>query len=178
MKRCLSYPAIILGIAVIALTACKTPETPPAPAAQLKPVTLDNTIKIAAGQTLYVPVYSHIYTWDQSRTINLTATLSIRNTDLNHPIVIAAVNYYSTNGALVRKYLEHPVELGSLASTSFIVDQDDGSGGSGAAFLVEWVAQVDVSAPIVEAIMINTAGNQGLSFVSSGRVIKSRGDSK
>jgi hypothetical protein len=74
--------------------------------------------------------------------------------------------------------LEQPVELGPLASASFVVNQEDTSGGSGAAFVVEWVARQQISAPVIEGVMINTAGNQGLSFISPGRVIKSRTDNK
>jgi hypothetical protein len=163
-----------LLIAVMVLTGCTSSQPSPPAAAQLKPVTLDNTVKIIAGQTVYVPIYSHIYMWEQTRTTDLTATLSVRNTDLTHPIIISSANYYDTNGKLVRKYLEQPVELGALAATDFVINQEDTKGGSGASFIVEWVAQQPVSTPVIEAIMINTSGNQGLSFVSPGRVIKSR----
>ncbi|WP_239033195.1 DUF3124 domain-containing protein [Leptothermofonsia sichuanensis] len=105
---------------------------------------------------------------------DFTATLSVRNTDLNHPMIVASVNYYDSNGAIVRKYLKQPVELGPLAATSFVVNQEDTSGGSGAAFIVDWVAQTPLTAPVIEAVMINTSSNQGLSFISQGRVIKSR----
>jgi hypothetical protein len=84
------------------------------------------------------------------------------------------VNYYDTNGKLVRNYLERPGELTPLATTSFVIQQEDNSGGPGAAFVVEWVAQQPVTPPVIEAIMINTSGNQGVSFISAGRVIKSR----
>jgi hypothetical protein len=160
---------------IIFLTACISSEPPRAPDVQLKTVTLDNTVKIIAGQTVYVPVYSHIYTVEQNRTIDLTATLSIRNTDQTHAMIVSSVNYYGTDGKLVRKYLEKPVELGRLSAASFVVAQEDVKGGAGAAFVVEWVAQNQISAPVIEAVMINTGGNQGLSFVSSGRVIKNRG---
>jgi hypothetical protein len=164
-----------LLIAVLWLTGCSSsPQTPPPQAAPLKPVTLDNTVKIIAGQTIYVPIYSQIYMWDQSRTMDLTATLSVRNTDLAQPLIIASVNYYDTNGKLVRNYLERPGELTPLATTSFVIQQEDNSGGPGAAFVVEWVAQQPVTPPVIEAIMINTSGNQGVSFISAGRVIKSR----
>jgi spore germination protein YaaH len=163
---------------LLLLPACTPAQPPPKPAIQLKTVTLDNTVKIVAGQTVYVPIYSHIYTWEQSRTMNLTATLSVRNIDLASPMIIASVNYYDDNGKLIRNYLEQPVELGPLASASFVVNQEDTSGGSGAAFVVEWVARQQISAPVIEGVMINTAGNQGLSFISPGRVIKSRTDNK
>lgn len=173
MKRFL-YCCLL--IAIIGLTGCTSLSQAPSPppAAQLKTVTLDNTVKITAGQTVYVPVYPQIYMWDQNRTMELTTTLSVRNTDATHPMIVSAVNYYDSNGKLVRKYVEQPGELGPLSASSFVVNQQDNSGGPGAAFIVEWVAQQPVTTPVIEAIMINTSGNQGLSFISAGRVIKSR----
>lgn len=163
-----------LLLACLGLTACAPAQDPAEQTTQLPAVTLDSAVRIAAGQTVYVPIYSHIYAWEQSRTMNLTATLSIRNTDLAHPVIVASVDYYDGRGKLVRNYLNQPGELGPLASANFVVDQEDTSGGSGAAFLVEWVAQKSVSAPVIEAVMINASGNQGISFISTGRVIKSR----
>lgn len=175
MKRYLcSYIVPLL----VLLTACTTPEKPIEPITQLKAVTLDNRVKIIGGQTVYVPIYSHIYIWERGRTMELTSTLSVRNTDLTHPIIIASVNYYDSNGKLVRKYLKQPVELPRLASTNFIVDQEDTTGGAGASFIVEWVTQKQVSLPVIEAVMINASGNQGVSLVSPGRVIKTRTNSK
>ncbi|MFB2895227.1 DUF3124 domain-containing protein [Aerosakkonemataceae cyanobacterium BLCC-F50] len=175
MKRYLcSYIVPLL----VLLTACTAPEKPIEPVTQLKAVTLDNRVKIIGGQTVYVPIYSHIYIWERGRTMELTSTLSVRNTDLTHPIIIASVNYYDSNGKLVRKYLKQPVELPRLASTNFIVDQEDTSGGAGASFIVEWVTQKQVSVPVIEAVMINASGNQGVSLVSPGRVIKTRTNTK
>lgn len=168
---------LLLGLGIVlcgtTIAACAPANPPIEPAAALKPVTLNDGFKAVAGQTIYVSIYSSIFTWDRNRTIDLTATLSVRNTDQSHPVVLSAVNYYDSNGRLIRKYLDQPVALGALASTNFLVNQEDQSGGAGAAFIVEWVAQTAVSAPVVEAVMINTTGNQGISFVSAGRVIKS-----
>ncbi|MCU0526032.1 MAG: DUF3124 domain-containing protein [Elainella sp. Prado103] len=173
IKRSLYSSLLIL---VSGLVGCTDSRSPVAPAATpLKPVVLNETVQIIEGQTLYVPVYSQIYTWAQDRTIDLTTTLSIRNTDAAHPLILTAVDYYDGNGQLVRKYLEQSVELGSLAATNFVVPQTDASGGLGAFFMVEWVTQIPVSDPVIESIMVNTSGNQGISFVSAGRVIRSRG---
>ncbi|MBE9010709.1 DUF3124 domain-containing protein [Pseudanabaenaceae cyanobacterium LEGE 13415] len=163
-------------IALASLTACEQEQAPSAsqpPTPQLKTVTVNNA-KVVEGQTVYVPIYSHIYMVEPGRRMDLTATLSVRNTDLSQPIIVTAVNYYDTNGKLVRKYLEKPIELNALAAADFVVAEADRSGGSGASFIVEWVAQRNVSNPAIEAVMINTGGNQGISFVSQGRVIKSR----
>lgn len=145
----------------------------PSPSPTYSEVILDETIKIAVGQTIYVPVYSSIYQ-DQKRLLNLTATLSVRNTEINHPIIITSVDYYDTMGKLVKKYLDNPIQLNPLASANFVVDINDTQGGIGANFLVNWVAQQTVSEPLVEAVMISTISTQGLSFISRGQVINSR----
>jgi hypothetical protein len=175
------YRLFYWAIAVIVLTSCTSRENPSpsqtdtnqANQAQ-KAITLDENFKIVMGQTIYVPIYSHIYHQDEKRTFDLAATLSIRNTDLNNPLVITSVQYYDSDGKLIRKYIERPIEIAALASVDFFVDTTDTSGGSGANFIVEWVAQTEISEPAIESIMIGSSLQQGISFISPGRVIKSR----
>ena len=126
------------------------------------------------GQTIYVPAYSSIPTADAARPFNLAVTLSVRNTDQTQPIVIATVRYHDANGQLVREFLTKPVRLMPLASKDFFVKESDTSGGTSASFLVEWVAERPVSVPIVEAVMIGVASSQGISFLSTGRVVAER----
>ena len=132
------------------------------------------TLKIAAGQTIYVPIYSEIYFFNRTRTLQLAATLSVRNTDSKNPIIINSVKYYDSDGNLVKDHLESPLRLAPLASTEFIVDQNDQTGGSGANFILEWVAETEVFEPILEAVMVSTTSQQGISFLSKGRVIESK----
>ncbi|MGE0129759.1 MAG: DUF3124 domain-containing protein [Blastocatellales bacterium] len=170
--------AVILHILV--LTSCASRQAERQAVSQTAPVETRPTISKEenenqiVGQTVYVPVYSHIYIRDKSRVINLAATLSIRNTDAQNPIRINSARYYDTNGALLREYVKAPLRLAPMASTDFVVEQDDTSGGAGANFIVEWSAGIEVTAPVVEAVMISTASQQGISFVSAGRVIKDR----
>ena len=84
------------------------------------------------------------------------------------------MRYNDSSGKLVRRYLERPTQLAALASTNFVIDSTDTSGGIGANFIVEWVAQTEVSSPIVEAILIGSGYQQGISWVSPGKVIKSQ----
>jgi len=173
MRLCLHW-GLGLAIAALALpTGCTPSQSLPKSSAPLEEVILD-TSKIVAGQTIYVPVYPHIYTVDETRSINLTVTLSIRNTDVVNAIIITSVKFYDTNGNLVRTDLENPAALPQLAATNFVVDQSDVSGGVSANFMVEWVAEAAVSPPVIEAVMIDTIGNQGISFISPGRVIQNR----
>lgn len=123
------------------------------------------------GATVYIPVYSHIYQRNARRTFNLTATLSIRNTDLISSIYISKVYYYDSDGNIVQKYLEEPLDLPPLSSVSYVVEEDDLRGGVGANFMVLWESENSVNQPVVEAVMISAAQNQGISFLSEGRII-------
>lgn len=175
------YLGFVGAIAGLSLTACTTPTVSqkqlpsPKPTSTLSAIALDKT-KAVMGQTLYVPIYSHIYHFNsQDRVMNLSATLSIRNTDLTNSIIITSVRYYDTDGKLIRQDLSNPVELKPLASTDFFVAANDTTGGAGANFIVEWVAEKTVYEPVVEAVMINSSSAQGISFISPARVLKQFG---
>ena len=173
-----------LGICLVFLVGCTSSPTAQIPSnqtnsaasSQISPqeIKLEETLQIATGQTIYVPIYSEIYFFNRTKTLQLAATLSLRNTDFQHPIIITSVKYYNSDGDLVREHLENPLRLAPLASTDFIVEQNDRTGGSGANFIVEWIAETEVYEPIVEALMISTSSQQGISFISQGRVIESK----
>lgn len=129
-------------------------------------------IKLLRGQTVYVPAYSHIYHGDRERLFYLTVTLSIRNTDRVHPITIVSIDYFDSDGKLLRKYLEHEVKLGAMATVEHVVRESDKAGGSGANFIVVWKSDEKVNQPIIETIMIGTSTQQGISFTSRGQAIE------
>ena len=124
------------------------------------------------GQTVYVPIYSHVYGGDREQRVLLTATLSIRNTDPIHAITISRVDYYDSEGKLIRNYLLRPTALKAMAAVRYVVAESDKTGGSGASFLVRWYAAVPVRPPVVESVMIGTKMQQGISFTSRGQVIE------
>jgi hypothetical protein len=128
------------------------------------------------SRRVYVPAYSHILTSDDARPYNLAVTLSVRNTDDARPIVVHRVHYRDRDGRLIRDYLKKPLKIAPMAAIDFFVKESDTSGGTSASFLVEWSAGEPVSEPVVEAVMIGTAGTQGISFLSPGRVL-TRGES-
>ena len=169
--------AVLISVAGIACGPGEAPSRPaPAeePLAEPEAVTDANaweSTETALGERVYVPIYSHIYFRNSSRDIDLAATLSIRNTDDSMPIRITAVRYYDNAGALVRRYVEAPVAVGPMASTDFLVEQQDDTGGVGANFIVEWRADRAVTPPVIEAVMIGAASSQGISFVTQGRVL-------
>ena len=129
-------------------------------------------IKLSTGQTVYVPIYSHIYSGVKARPFDLAATLSIRNTNLKSSIELISVKYFDSEGKLVKDYLEKPIVVDAIATTRYIITEDDKAGGSGANFIVIWKSERAVNPPIIEGVMIGTHSGQGISFVSRGQVIK------
>ena len=132
----------------------------------------DSEIKLSRGQTVYIPIYSHIYSGDKERPFFLAATLSVRNTDPKYPITIFSVDYYDSNGKLLKRYIDRPTQLDAIASIRFVIKESDKSGGSGASFIVRWKSDHKVNEPIMESVMISTRAQQGLSFTSRGQIIE------
>ena len=132
------------------------------------------TEQVVMAESLYVPIYSSIATADNARPINLAVTLTVRNLDQTSPIIVNAIQYHDSGGKLVRESLEVPVRVGPLASLDLFLRESDNSGGASPSFLVNWVADRDVVPPMVEAVMISTAGSLGITFTSVGRVIAKR----
>lgn len=133
-----------------------------------RPASAQSLVK---GQTLYVPCYSHIYHGIKTRPVDLTITVSIRNTDPKRALTVLSVDYHDTKGDLVHGYLTKPRRLAPLETIEVIVDQTDSKGGSGANFMVRWSADAPVNPLLVEAVMIGTSGQLGISFTSRGLAV-------
>ncbi len=128
-------------------------------------------VERSSGQTVYVPIYSQVFRGAKLNTCQLAATASVRNTDPEHPIRITVADYYDFNGKKVRGYVTSPLTLPPLGSREFYVREDDTRGGSGANFIIEWIADEPVTPPILEGVMIGNFASQGISFTSRGQVI-------
>ncbi len=129
-------------------------------------------MKLLKGQTIYVPVYSHIYSGDREQPFYLAATLSIRNTDTQHAVTLTAVDYYDSAGKFLKHYLDTPLSLNALATKRYVVHESDKSGGSGAKFIIKWQSERPVAEPLIESVMISTKTQQGISFTSRGKVLE------
>ncbi len=129
-------------------------------------------LKTSRGQTVYIPVYSHIYSGDREQAFNLAVTVSIRNTDPDNSLTLTAVEYYDSGGKLLKQYLEDPIDLPRLASKRYVIAESDILGGSGASFLVRWESTQALSPPIMESIMIGTKNQQGISFLTRGQAVR------
>lgn len=180
------YRLIVLSFTLFLIGCASDPGEPekqaPSQSASTVPDSFYQNLQYASsrvdssmGQTIYVPVYSHIYQQNEKATFNLTATLSFRNADLKESLTLAKVLYYDSQGNLVKSFLDSAKTIKPLASTSFVIGEDDLRGGVGANFIVRWNAENALFPPVVEAVMISTSQQQGISFVSIGRVIEDHG---
>jgi len=124
------------------------------------------------GQVLYAPAYSEIHYGDRNRSLNLTTTLSVRNTDRGAGVSLRRVDYFSASGTLVRPLLAAPRLLAPLASAVFVIQESDKTGGVNPSFLVEWASDRAVLPPIVESVMVGASSGQGISFVLPARVVE------
>jgi len=131
----------------------------------------DSEINLSKGQSVYVPVYSHIFIMDREAHLYLSANLSIRNTNHKDSITIFSVNYYDSDGKLVKRYLSKETALKPMASTYFFIKKSDKSGGWGASFIVKWRSENKVNAPLIECVMSGVIGTQAGIFLSRGIVI-------
>jgi hypothetical protein len=132
------------------------------------------------GQSVYVPVYSHIWHGNldskgKPQMLLLSSMLSIRNTDPDDGLTVKSVRYYDTAGKLIREYLPQAARLGPMASTDVFVEHRDDVGGTGANFVVEWTAARAISTPVIEVVNAYFFGPHSMAFTSPGKVIAEEG---
>ena len=166
--------ALIKTIALSTLlTGCTVAVEPPqAPLSghAVRPVAAE-VLTVVDGQTIYVPAYTGIFFAGTQKTWDLAVTLAIRNTDTDSAVIVKSARLYDVDGNVDADYVTEPLELAPLGTTTIVLARDDNRGGVGAKFIVEWAAEHEVHEPVVETVMVSTAGSQALAFSSRGQVI-------
>jgi hypothetical protein len=132
-------------------------------------------LSATGGQTIYIPAYSAVTIVNHSQLYQLAITLTVRNTDAKQPIVVTSIRYHHQDGRFIRDLVSGPMRVAPLAALESFVPESDTSGGTAVSFLVEWIGDPSVSPPLVESVMVGTAGTQGVSFTCPGRVVADRG---
>ena len=155
--------AVPLVSAVQAQTATDHPAAFTGSLVELPPID-----RAAIRHTVYVPAYSTIRLGSGKGKVDLATTLSIHNASEERPLVLLRVDYFGTTGNLLHRYLPDPIAIRPLGSVQTFVPAEDTRGGTGANFVLEWVANGPIAEPIIEAVMVGTLGAQGFSFTSRG----------
>lgn len=160
-----------LFVYLLTLNSCKEVKQEEQPVEVLDNHTLDRSINRATTDSLvrevYVPIYSDIYNQTRDSRTLLTATLSIRNTSLRDSLFVNKIDYYNTQGDLVRSYIDAPIFLKPMESIDYVIEQQDTSGGSGANFLIDWYSKKKLN-PLFQAVMVGGLGAQAFSFTTEG----------
>lgn len=115
---------------------------------------------LSRGQALFLPIYSHMLYGNIGRSgntskVQLSAMVSIRNTDPKRPLRVLSARYYETQGKFLREYVPAPVTVAPFGTLELFVELHDESGGSGANFLIKWEADAAINPPLVEALHAN-----------------------
>ena len=132
----------------------------------------------SAGQTLYLPIYSHSWHGDmtsdgqRARTL-VSISVSIRNTDPVKAIRVLSAQYYDTDGKKLKEYVTSPKMIGPMGTYELFVPRSDDTGGSGANFLIVWKSDTPASWPIVEGLHANLPAGRAIAFTSSARALPS-----
>ncbi|MDP5062378.1 MAG: DUF3124 domain-containing protein [Maribacter sp.] len=163
---------ICLSLVIAAtIVSCKEVSKEEIPVEVLDNHTLDrkaNAVLIdSLVRQVYVPIYSDIYNQTRDTRTLLTATLSIRNTSLKDSLFVSKIDYYNTEGDLVRSYIDSPIYLTPMESIDYVIEQQDTSGGSGANFLIDWYSKKQLN-PLFQAVMVGGLGAQAFSFTTEG----------
>lgn len=127
---------------------------------------------LSQGQTVYVSVYSNILTGPRGNSFPLDATLVVRNTDMTDSLTVSTVDFYDTEGNFVRSFIDQPMSFRPLQTRYIHVPEKAAKGGIGANFMIRWSSLRPVNAPVIECVMIGVRSGQGISFLTSGKVIQ------
>lgn len=124
-------------------------------------------------ETDYVPIYSDIYYDNGTKRYPLTATISIRNISLVDSAYLLSAVYNDSYGNKLKDYIDSAFLVSPLESIEFVVEAEEDIGGAGANFIIEWGATNYSNQLIIQSIMIGTYEQQGISFTSEAKIIKS-----
>ena len=131
---------------------------------------------LTTGNHIYVPIYSHVYhgniDWtNKPETKQMAVMVSIRNTDMQHPITITSIKYYGSDGKMLRDETAKAKTLAPLATMELFVENKDLAGGAGANYVIVFTSQAPVNPPIIEALHTNFWAPGAVVFKTNGEVI-------
>lgn len=132
---------------------------------------------LSKGQTLYLPIYSHVWHGDLKAggyplKSLVSALVSIRNTDLKHPIRVLSARYFDTGGKPLHEHIAAAKIIPPMGTYELYVERKESAGGSGANFVILWEAAMPANLPVVEAVHADIQGHRTLSFITTARAIR------
>lgn len=131
---------------------------------------------LSRGQSLYLPVYSHMLYGNLGKRgtasqVLLSTLVSIRNADGRRPLRLLSARYYDTHGKLLAERVPTPIVIPPFGTQEIFVELNDSSGGSGANFVIRWDAEQPINPPVVEGLHVNMDGGKAVVFMTQAQPI-------
>ena len=126
---------------------------------------------LTKSQTLYLPIYSHMLYGNigksgKASNAQLSALVSIRNTDGKRPLRIQSARYFDTHGKMLSERVPSPITIQPYGTLEIFIDLNDSAGGSGANFVIRWEADQPINPPLVESLHANMDGGKAVIFMT------------
>lgn len=120
-------------------------------------------------KSVYVPAYSNLYYKTDVQKTYFTVTLSLRNISFVDSVFFDRIEFYDSEGKLLRSFIDKVLVLRPMESIEYIIESPDKKGGAGANFIVSYYARANINnLPYIEAIMLGNVSNFGFGFSSPG----------
>ena len=118
---------------------------------------------------IYVPAYSNLYYESDVRKTYFTVILSLRNINFTDSIYFDKIEFYDSEGKLLREFIKKILVLRPMESIEYIVESTDKKGGPGANFVISYSGRPNLkNPPYIEAVMLGDIDGYGFSFSSPG----------
>lgn len=130
----------------------------------------------STGQSVYLPLYSHLWHGDmkEGRPLRdpLSVLVSIRNTDPQQALKITSARYYATQGKPLREFVSTPVTVAPLGTLELFIERKESEGGSGANFIVNWQSATPINPPMIQGVHADYGTSRAVTFITEGRVLR------
>ncbi|MDO6444711.1 DUF3124 domain-containing protein [Colwellia sp. 1_MG-2023] len=133
-------------------------------------VDVNEALPLLSGSS-YLSVYSAVYLHSENDFKELSSTVSIRNINKKDAIYINKIEYFNTQGKLVKSFIKNSIYVQPMETVEIVIELSDTEGGTGANFVFDWSIKPNSNEPLFEAVMISAVGNKGFGFVTHGKKI-------
>jgi hypothetical protein len=116
---------------------------------------------------IYAPLYQEAIVDHRGRRMDLAATVYVRNLSRKHAITVDSVTLVDGKGKAGTQCTQGKQRLEPLANLRLLPPTCPAGTGT-PSILIHWSAAQPVPTPLVEVLMMGTAGQQGISLTSQG----------
>ncbi|BEQ16840.1 DUF3124 domain-containing protein [Desulfoferula mesophila] len=116
---------------------------------------------------IYAPLYQEAIVDHRGRRMDLTATVYVRNISRKQAITVDSVTLVDGKGKMGTQCVQGKQRLEPLASLRLLPPACPAGTGT-PSILIRWSAAQPAPAPLVEVLMMGTAGQQGISLTTQG----------